>query len=116
MGGTGVTRQPLEWVLLLLGWVAIAGPSGFVMYAVTTFLFAFSGGPHRIMGPIVRAGPWVIGVGALLNGGVVLAATRSLPPALRAILGSIVVAWPVAVVVCWVVADRLGTSPPRRGC
>ncbi len=115
MSGAGVTLRSVDWVFLLLGWVALAGPSGLVMYAVTTFLFAFSGGQYRMV-PIVAAGPWLVAVVSLLVGAVVLAATRSLPRALRAILGSIVVAWPVAVVVCWVVADRLGTSPPRRGC
>ncbi len=114
MGGTGVTRRPLEWVLLLLGWVAIAGPSGFVMYAVTTFLFAFSGGQYR-MTPIVGAAPWVVGVGALLVGGGVLAATRSLPRALWAVVRSIAVAWPLAVLVLWVVSFRLGLNPPRFG-
>ena len=54
MGEKGVTRRSLEWVLLLLGWILLAGPIGFVMYAVTTFLFAFSGGQYR-MTPIVGA-------------------------------------------------------------
>ena len=44
MRGASVTRRPTGWVLLLLGWVVLAVPSGLVMYAVTTFLFAFSGG------------------------------------------------------------------------
>ncbi len=114
MGKVGMTRRPVEWVLLLLGWVVLAGPSGFVMYAVTTFLLAFTGGQSR-MTPIVGAGPWLVGIGALLVGGVVLAATRSLPWALGAVLGSIVVAWPVAVVAYWVVAERLGANPPQFG-
>ena len=109
MGGTGVTRRPLEWVLLLLGWVVLAGPIGFAMYAVTTFLFAFSGGQHRLT-PIVGAGPWIVSLGALLVGGAVLAATRSLPRALWAVLASIVAAWPVAVFVLWAVSFRLGAK------
>ena len=114
MRGAGVPWRPAEWGLLLLGWVVLAVPSGLVMSAVTTFLFAFSAGQSR-MTPIVRAGPWLVSIGTLLVGGAVLAATRSLPRAWWAVLGSIVVAWPVAVVAYWVVADRLGANPPRFG-
>ena len=114
MSGAGVTRRSVDWVFLLLGWVALAGPIGLVMYAVTTFLSAFSGGQYRMV-PIVAAGPWLVAVVSLLVGAVVLAATRSLPRALGAVLGSIVVTWPVAVVAYWVVADRLGANPPRFG-
>ncbi len=114
MRGAGVPPRAIEWALLLLGWVVLAGPSGSVMYTVTTFLFAFSGGQYRMV-PIVGAGHWIVGLGALLVGGAVLAATRSLPRALWAVLGTIVVAWPVAVVVYWVLADRLGANPPRFG-
>ena len=110
----GVAQRPAEWVLLLLGWVVLAVPVGFVLYAVTTFLFAFSGGQSR-MTPIVGAGPWIVSIGALLVGGAVLAATRSLPRALWAVLGSIAVAWPVAVVILWVIAERFGLHPPRFG-
>ena len=80
MRRAGVTR-PMDVVVLLLTWVLLYGPFGAVMYAVTTFLFAFSGGQSR-MTPIVGAGPWLAGNGALLVGGAVLAATRSLPRAL----------------------------------
>ena len=102
------------WVKLCLLWLLLAVPSGAVMYVVTTFLFAFSGGQYRMV-PIVRAGPWIVGIGALLVGDAVLAATRSLPRAVWAVLGTIVVAWPVAVVAYWVAADRLGYQPPRFG-
>lgn len=115
MDGEDVTRRPAEWALLLLGWLLLAAPSGAVMFAITTFLFAFSSQADRLMGPLVRAGPWVVGLGALLVGGAVLASTRSLPRALWAVLGSIAVAWPVAVVVYWVVSFRLGLNPPRFG-
>ena len=114
MRGAGVPRRGTEWAVLLLAWALLCGPSGAVMYVVTTFLFAFSSGESRMV-PIVAAGPWLVAAVALLAGAVALATTRSLPRALWAVLGSIVVAWPVAVVVYWVVSDRLGYQPPLFG-
>lgn len=104
-----------EWTVLLLAWLLLAGPSGAVMYVVTEFLFAFSGERSQVMGPLVRAGPWIVGLGALLAGGIVLMSTGSLARAAGTILGSIVGAWLVVVVVLWVVSDWRGLQPPRFG-
>lgn len=91
MRGTGVPRRATAWALLLLAWALLCGPSGAVMYARTTFLFAFSSSESRMV-PIVAASPWLVAVVALLAGAAALAATRSLAQVVGAILGGLAVA------------------------
>ena len=100
-------------VQLLLAWLALCGPLGAVLYLITTFLFAFSGCQARMV-PIVNGGVWVVNLAALVVGGVALARTRSLRPAVRALLVGAVVAWLVAILVYWLVSFRLGAASPGR--
>ncbi len=115
MAETGATRRLAGWAVLLLGWVVLAVPSGVVLHGVTTFVFADAGQRSRTMGLVVRAGPRIVGLGALLVGCTVLTTRRSPSRALWAILGGIAVAWPVFVVILWAVSNWLGLKPPRFG-
>lgn len=98
------------WLGLLGRWLLLAGPTGFVLYVATTFLFAFSGGQHRMV-PVVQIGPWVAGGVALLIGGATLATTRSLPRATRALGWTLVVAWVVVIGAYWALSFRFGARP-----
>src|SRR5215217_7172141 len=102
--------RPVDLVVLLLAWVLVYGPVGAVMYAVTTFLFAFSGGQYRMV-PVVRGGFWAVGLAVLLGGGLALARTRSLARAGGLMLASAAVGWLVALGVYWLVSFRLGATP-----
>ena len=110
MRRAGVTR-PMDVVVLLLTWVLLYGPFGAVMYLVTTFLFAFSGGQYRMV-PVVQRGFWVVGLVVLLVGGIALARTRSLTRAVGLMLASAVAAWLLAIGVYWLVSFRLGAIAP----
>ena len=105
----------MDLVVLLLVWVLLYGPFGAVMYAVTTFLFAFSGGQYRMV-PVVQGGFWTVALVVLLVGLIALARTRSLARAVGLMFASAAVAWLVALGVYWLVSFRLGADapPPRR--
>ena len=98
-----------SWLALLLVWVVVCGPVGVVMYLVTTFLFAFSGGQYRMV-PIVDAGPWTVAGAALLLGAVSLVATRSLLRAVQTLVVSTAAGWLLAGVVYWVLSFWLGAA------
>ena len=84
--------------------LAIAG----VMYAVTTFLFAFSGGQYRMVE--------VVGLGALLVTASALAVAlalwrlRSPGQAATGVLVFSAIAWTVAVVGEWLLSFSLGAT------
>ncbi len=113
MRRAGVTR-PMDVVVLLLTWVLLYGPFGAVMYAVTTFLFAFSGAQHRVV-PVVQGGFWPAELVALLVGVMALTLTRSRGTALNLMFASAAVAWLVALGIYWLVSFRLGAPPPPPG-
>ncbi|MDB5058027.1 MAG: hypothetical protein JWO59_1499 [Chloroflexi bacterium] len=87
--------------------ILLHGTLGSVMFAVTTFLFDFSGSQYR-MGPVVTDGFLVVGALVLALGIATLAKTQSLSSAVRFMLLSFVVAWSIAVFVEWRVSFQLG--------
>jgi hypothetical protein len=97
----------MPYVKLAGLWILLHGTLGSLMYAVTTFLFDFSGSQYR-MGPVVTDGFLAVGAVVLALGAATLAKTRSLHAAVRVMLVSFVVAWSIAVFVEWRVSFQLG--------
>lgn len=89
-------------------WFVIHGVSGAVMFGVTTFLFAFSGGQTR-MAPVVTAGFWGVGAVVLAAGLIVMQRTRTQTTAVQAMLISVVVAWSIVVFIEWRLSFLLGS-------
>ncbi len=80
------------FIRLILAWLVLYGPIGFVMYLVTTFLFAFSGSQYR-MTPVVNTGWQIVALVVLGMGCTALLISKSLKKALLTMFISAAIAW-----------------------
>ena len=70
---------------LILAWLLFYGPVGVIMYLITTFLFAFSGGQVRMV-PVVNSGFLIVSAGVLIMGMISLIISQSLSKAIHSTL------------------------------
>jgi hypothetical protein len=82
------------------------GVSAVVMYGVTTFLFAFSGGQYRMVTVVNSGAVAVIAAGAL--SGLLAWRLRSRDVALRAAALATGAAWVAAIFIEWLLSFWLG--------
>ena len=110
-----IRDQPLSMtrriVVVLLSWGVVYGPIGVLMYGITTFLFAFSGGQVRMV-PVVNAGFWIVLFSGLIVGMVPLVRGWSVGKTIMAMLLGAGLSWLLAVIVYWRLSFQLGAGMP----
>jgi hypothetical protein len=95
-------------VATALGSAAIIGLIGLLMFGVTTFLFAFSGGQVRML-PVVQYGAFAASGAAILLTAAVWLLRSPQAALITAALGTLTV-WLVAVFVEWRLSFLLGAG------
>ena len=91
---------------LILAWLLFYGPVGVIMYLITTFLFAFSGGQVRMV-PVVNSGFLIVSAGVLIMGMISLIISQSLSKAIKSMLITTVFAWLLTWITYWILSFRL---------
>ena len=91
---------------LILAWLLVYGPVGVIMYLITTFLFAFSGGQVRMV-PVVNSGFLIVSAGVLIMGMISLIISQSLSKAIKSMLITTVFAWLLTWIIYWILSFRL---------
>jgi len=79
-----------------------------VMYLITSFLFAFSGGQYRMV-PVVGYGALAV-IGATLSIAIVVWRLRSLAAAVKWAAIATALGWALAIVGEWILSFGLGSS------
>ncbi len=107
-----IRDQPLPMtrrvVVVLLSWGMVYGPIGVLMYGITTFLFAFSGGQYRMV-PVVNAGFWIVLFSGLIVGIVPLVRGWPVGRIMVAMLSGAALSW---LLVYWRLSFQLGAGAP----
>jgi hypothetical protein len=111
--GVGNRARALALVLATL-LVPFAVPIAYVMFAITTFLFHFSGGQYR-MGPIVTAGPFIAIAAALVAGSITAWRTAQFGLAFGVMARATGIAWAVLVLGYWLLSFAFGATPISPG-